>query len=402
MRKAASVFGLVSLVVVLSSLGLHSQARPAQAVDEGGAPIFKVDPFWPKRLPNKWSMQQVTGIFIDPSNDHVWFLNRAAAANPDETGGANGRPRLLHPGTRADRARSGRATSSTRGAARISSEVADRAADGHRRFERLRLGRRHRAQDSILKFTRDGKLVWDFGHRPPADGKDAGEQSEDRRLREQGTLPARRSRQRDLHHQPAPRARVRHDHGRVQARVGRPRDAAQRDHQRSDSRSTSGRAVRRRKKRTSCPTCTSSRSRRTARCTSASAARTASRYSRPTASSCRSSTCRRTRPPSAQRTAAVSTARTSRRAGRPTSWRSRATRSRNISTWLTAPMTRCGSSIAHSGKTIGSFGRNGTYAGQFHWINAIVMDSKGNIYTGEVEENKRIQKFVPVMAGARR
>ena len=55
-----------------------------------------------------------------------------------------------------------------------------------------------------------------------------------------------------------------------------------------------------------------------------------------------------------------------------------------------------------SGKTIGSFGRNGTYAGQFHWINAIVMDSKGNIFTGEVEENKRIQKFVPVMANGRR
>jgi hypothetical protein len=30
------------------------------------------------------------------------------------------------------------------------------------------------------------------------------------------------------------------------------------------------------------------------------------------------------------------------------------------------------------------------------------MDSKGNIFTGEVEENKRIQKFVPVMANARR
>ncbi len=51
-----------------------------------------------------------------------------------------------------------------------------------------------------------------------------------------------------------------------------------------------------------------------------------------------------------------------------------------------------------SGKTLGGFGRNGTYAGQFHWINALAMDSKGNIYTGEVEENKRIQKFVPVMA----
>ena len=28
------------------------------------------------------------------------------------------------------------------------------------------------------------------------------------------------------------------------------------------------------------------------------------------------------------------------------------------------------------------------------------MDSKGNIYTGEVEENKRIQKFLPVMTGS--
>ncbi len=26
------------------------------------------------------------------------------------------------------------------------------------------------AQDSILKFTREGKLLWDFGHRPPKDG----------------------------------------------------------------------------------------------------------------------------------------------------------------------------------------------------------------------------------------
>jgi hypothetical protein len=29
------------------------------------------------------------------------------------------------------------------------------------------------------------------------------------------------------------------------------------------------------------------------------------------------------------------------------------------------------------------------------------MDSKGNIYTGEVEQAKRIQKFAPVMASRR-
>jgi sugar lactone lactonase YvrE len=33
-------------------------------------------------------------------------------------------------------------------------------------------------------------------------------------------------------------------------------------------------------------------------------------------------------------------------------------------------------------------------AGQFHWIDAIAMDSKGNIYTGEVDTGKRVQKFI--------
>ena len=44
---------------------------------------------------------------------------------------------------------------------------------------------------------------------------------------------------------------------------------------------------------------------------------------------------------------------------------------------------------------MGSFGGNGRYAGQLHWIDSIAMDSKGNVYTGEVEDGKRIQKFVP-------
>ena len=49
-----------------------------------------------------------------------------------------------------------------------------------------------------------------------------------------------------------------------------------------------------------------------------------------------------------------------------------------------------------SGETLGSFGGNGRYAGQLHWVNAIGIDSDGNIYTGEVEHAKRIQKFEPV------
>ena len=32
---------------------------------------------------------------------------------------------------------------------------------------------------------------------------------------------------------------------------------------------------------------------------------------------------------------------------------------------------------------------------RLHWIDAVAIDSKGNVYTGEVEDGKRIQKFVP-------
>lgn len=46
-----------------------------------------------------------------------------------------------------------------------------------------------------------------------------------------------------------------------------------------------------------------------------------------------------------------------------------------------------------TGRTLGSFGRNGRNAGQFHWVHQVVMDSRGNLYTGEVDTGKRIQKF---------
>ncbi len=46
------------------------------------------------------------------------------------------------------------------------------------------------------------------------------------------------------------------------------------------------------------------------------------------------------------------------------------------------------------GKVAGSFGHGGRNAGQFHWVHQIVKDSQGNVYTGEVDTGKRIQKFL--------
>ncbi len=47
------------------------------------------------------------------------------------------------------------------------------------------------------------------------------------------------------------------------------------------------------------------------------------------------------------------------------------------------------------GAVVGGFGRSGRNAGQFHWVHSIAVDSKGNIYTGEVDTGKRVQKFKP-------
>jgi hypothetical protein len=54
-----------------------------------------------------------------------------------------------------------------------------------------------------------------------------------------------------------------------------------------------------------------------------------------------------------------------------------------------------------SGKTLGHFGGNGRLAGQLHFPNAVGIDSRGNDYTGEVDTGKRIQNSAPVMAAAK-
>ena len=47
-------------------------------------------------------------------------------------------------------------------------------------------------------------------------------------------------------------------------------------------------------------------------------------------------------------------------------------------------------------RVAGKFGGMGHNGGMFHWVHVATMDSRGNIYTGEVTGGKRIQKFIPV------
>jgi DNA-binding beta-propeller fold protein YncE len=47
------------------------------------------------------------------------------------------------------------------------------------------------------------------------------------------------------------------------------------------------------------------------------------------------------------------------------------------------------------GAIVGTYGRPGRGAGEFHWVHAAKFDSRGNLYTGEVDTGKRLQKWVP-------
>jgi DNA-binding beta-propeller fold protein YncE len=50
-------------------------------------------------------------------------------------------------------------------------------------------------------------------------------------------------------------------------------------------------------------------------------------------------------------------------------------------------------------ETVGSFGDGGRYPGMFYSVGSVAVDSRGNVYTGETLEGKRVQKFVPRGAG---
>ncbi len=45
-------------------------------------------------------------------------------------------------------------------------------------------------------------------------------------------------------------------------------------------------------------------------------------------------------------------------------------------------------------ETVGSFGDGGRYPGHFYGVGSVALDSKGNVYTGETYDGKRVQKFV--------
>lgn len=74
-RTWHSLVVIISAAVAISSMNGEAEAQTA--------PSFNYDPSWPKSLPNQWKMGGVTGLAVD-SNDNVWVYNRPNDATATE------------------------------------------------------------------------------------------------------------------------------------------------------------------------------------------------------------------------------------------------------------------------------------------------------------------------------
>src|SRR5215471_16511143 len=89
----AMLAGVALLVVVKTLTGCTSAANGVSASVSAGAPVFEVDPFWPKPLPNNWLMGQAAGVAADKRN-HIWVVQRPKSLTEDERGAAPAPPVL--------------------------------------------------------------------------------------------------------------------------------------------------------------------------------------------------------------------------------------------------------------------------------------------------------------------
>jgi DNA-binding beta-propeller fold protein YncE len=71
--------GFAALLVTLA-VGQTVLEKTAAAQSKAGvqAPRFEVDPLWPKPLPNHWVLGSAIGVWVD-ADDHIWIIHRSSA-----------------------------------------------------------------------------------------------------------------------------------------------------------------------------------------------------------------------------------------------------------------------------------------------------------------------------------
>jgi DNA-binding beta-propeller fold protein YncE len=73
----------LALLIALGVGIIMLQKRAAVEAATVQAPMFEVDPLWPKPLPNHWLMGMTIGVSVD-AQDNVWIIHRQGSLEPGE------------------------------------------------------------------------------------------------------------------------------------------------------------------------------------------------------------------------------------------------------------------------------------------------------------------------------
>ena len=169
MIKRRNVFIGAGLIALLAALGVSQSVLEKKALAQGGAgisaPRFEVDPMWPKPLPNGWYIGQTIGVWAD-NQDHVWIIHRndsldAVEAAADQTPPTGACCKKAPPIIEFDQAGNVLHAFGGPGAGY------DWPDSNHGIFADTKgfvwIGGNGGSDGLVLKFTRDGKFVKQFG-----------------------------------------------------------------------------------------------------------------------------------------------------------------------------------------------------------------------------------------------
>lgn len=83
--KRTSYVSAVCVVALIALVGTFYLLQRKTLVEAAAvqAPLFEVDPMWPKPLPNHWVIGAVIGVAVD-SKDHVWIIHRESSLEAKE------------------------------------------------------------------------------------------------------------------------------------------------------------------------------------------------------------------------------------------------------------------------------------------------------------------------------
>lgn len=172
-KRTLAAVSLTAVAIIALGFGQSVLDNTAEAQSKE-APMFVVDPFWPKPLPNHWILGSTIGLAVD-SRDHVYIIHRrdtfnerteiGAATDPVKADCCIPAPNILEFDP------DGNLVNSWGGPA----EGYDWPASNHGitvdHKDNIWIGGNGREDSHILKFTRDGKFLAQYG--APAAGADS-------------------------------------------------------------------------------------------------------------------------------------------------------------------------------------------------------------------------------------